>query len=327
MTALPGFVFAQSEDTGTGSVSTGSGTTASGDTVQEEEAPDFSLEAIQRRAAEALWEAREQRSQDFRSQLLQTSKLMDGIRLQRKNFIQKRSEHRTECRRNIRRASKLTKLKTNVVCYREELSLQLELLEKERAFVEQVPGVTDDVRWLTLTRIDLLTDALAVVITAMDSDVYETIEELEEVKQNLLLNYRVPYWLMMTRLRADRMLTWTASIMTRIGKVAEQEEVSEEMGLMILDALNCLTEEETMLKSVTNSNDILSARTELRQSYAKMRTCIGIVHDINAVRSGLHTEEEEEEVVEETPSCENDPTISRRLRKRLGSNCEVYGED
>jgi len=188
--------------------------------------------------------------------------------------------------------------------------------------VEQVPGISDDVRWLTLTRMDLLTDALEVITNAIDSDVYQSMEELTEVKGNLLENYRKPKWLMMTRLQASRLLRWTESLITRAGLVEEQEELSSAATIKLLDTIMCLQGADTMLNSSISSQDLGTARVSLNEGYMKMRTCVEMFKDAYRIHRGpLPSEMDAVEVPEEEITPEE--PISRRLRRRLSDDYRI----
>ena len=300
------------DDTDIDATESGSGSTA--------EQVDFGT--VQERAARKEWEERKKRSEDFRLEHLQTKDRLRSIAYSQKKNKDARAEVRAQCRLDIRKSSKFTKVATTMRCYRSELTLNLERLRKEREFVEQVPGISDDVRWLTLTRIDLLTDALSVVVSAIDSNLYESVEELQEAKANLLKNYRKPKWLMMVRVQADRMQTWNSSIVTRITTIAEEEDLTPEIDDQLLDALLCYSDAEEIIENVLVQQDVPSAQSALRSAQKHMRQCAALLREAHALYQEFKPVETEEVVEEESLKPAAEPQISRRLLRRLhhGSN-------
>ena len=290
-------------------IGTGSGT-GTGETI----------DSIQQRAAELEWQSRIRQSESFREDLTNLNKIRDAYRKDFEENAQERAEQRRECRRQMRLASSYTKFDTALDCYRIEMNLNLAKLQKQRSYVEVVPGVTDDIRWLTITRIDLLIDALEVIINAIDSDVYQSIEEIQEVKGNLLENYRKPKWLMMTRLRADKLLTWTKNLMTRIELMEKQVVLEEGVTEKLVEALTCLQEEEDILESSISSQALGKAISDLYDARVKMRSCIIILRDTYLLQIG---DVQNDEMPMMTPEEEPEEPISRRLLRRLGEEYRI----
>jgi hypothetical protein len=261
---------ALAQQTASGTAVSGSGTTAgSGSTTLR----SFSLQEIQRQEIARQWSARLQRTEDFRQQWLQERSFLTAMEIDKDQYLNRRSQRRAGCWSDIRKANKLGQFSAALDCYRGELTEDLSRLQKEREYVERVPGVSDDVRWLTLTRLDLLGDALAVIRNAIDSDVYQAMEEIQDAKQNLLISYRKPVWLMQTKLRADKLLTWTASILTRIGAM-EGSTAEGETAERLYESVLCLTEAEKMLQDVLTSQEFEAADAKLALAQAHVQGCI-----------------------------------------------------
>lgn len=297
---------AAAQETGSGSLS------ASGQIVM----PVFSLQELQRQEIPRQWEARIARSENFRQAWLQEKTFVKAMQINDEEYRKRRAARRQECRSDIRKASKIGKLSVSLECYREELADALDRLQKQREYIERMPGVSDDVRWLTLMRLDLLGDALNVIVNAIDSDVYQSVEELEEAKQNLLISYRQPLWLMETRLRADKLLTWTASLMTRIGAMG-QENLDGEDSKRLYEGVACLNESEALLKTTVAAQELSAATQKLADAQAKLQDCITLIRGDDVIDTA-----EEEQVVEVVEIDrgrvpQQQELTSRRVQRRL----------
>lgn len=305
-------VRAQSEEDFTNE-STGSGATS----VQS-----TSLD-IQQQIAELEWKARRERSEAFQAALAANAKTAQQLQALKEENYQKRAEHRATCRADMRKANTYTILSTALRCYRAELTLELERLRKERDYIETMPGVTDDIRWLALTRNDLLLDAMNIIVTAIDSDVYQNVDELEEVKQNLLTHYRKPKWLMDVRLNADRLSAWTATLLTHIATIAEEPDMTEDALVQLQNGLLCLHEQEQLLQLVQGAQDVGEAQTLFDNAQSHMKTCLGTLRLVAGAKSAAGTEPaetEEDTAIEskETSSSSETPEyVNRGLRRVL----------
>lgn len=318
-----GFASAQETQTPSETQESPSVETSSGGTAT------IDLDAIQQQAAQAIWNARVERSKNFRTDLLQKKGELTELEAKLLSLRTERDVLRQECASAIRTASKVSLFKASLNCYQEELEIDLALHEAQREWIEKSPGVTDDVRWLAITRADLLIEALKVVVGAMESDVYEEIGELEETKANLYANYRKPYWVMLSRVTADRMLTWVAAIMTRIADVSEKEQLTASEAKTLIEGLNCLSQEEILLQSVLRSQDVSDARNQLADARLKLEECLTHLRKIEQLRIDKDEEvrraAEEERLRQEAELEAQKSILSRRLRRRLSEEFRIEG--
>ena len=289
--------------------------------IEEETGSGVTVDTIQQQAAEQEWQRLIQKSTDFREDLKKMKTIRRSYLMYMENVRTDLILHRQTCRKEIRLSSSYYKLDTVLDCYRQELVITNEKLQKQREYVEKIPGISDDVRWLTLTRMDLLMDALKVIVNAIDSDVYQSVEELQEVKINLLNNYRKPNWLMMTRLQANRLLMWAESLITRAGLAEEQEELSSAATVKLLDTIMCLKEVNELLNSSISSQDLGTARMKLKEGHMEIRTCVEMFKNVYRMHRGPLPDEMEEEVTEEETAPEK--PISRRLLRRLTDDYRI----
>ncbi len=273
-----------------------------------------SVNSVLERAVQLEWDARVVRSQNFREALLASKTKVAALQKEINENRTLRDKNRATCRTDLRAANDSTRLTVALRCYRAELSLLIEQLRKEREWVDALPGVTEDVRWLTHSRMDLLKDAATAIITAIDSDVYGSIQELEEAKVNVRKTYLKPMWLMMTRVRADRLMTWAASLMTRISNVLDTVEVEDEASTQLLDAVSCLTDTEKLLQTVLSSQDDEHARIEFKNAEERLQECIQLIK----MAGGLPAEEIKKPT--QSSSASSAPYVNRRLKSRLNEN-------
>lgn len=244
---------------------------ATGDTIGQ------TLRSFQEQAAQLEWEARLQRSQQFRSDLQNEKTAFAALERHREQLQNRQTEHRAACAEEMRRANKFTKLPTALRCYAAELGLENDLLRKERAYLEVMAGISPESRSLALTRLDLLADAIQTITTAIESKVFQATEELEEAKGNLLQTYRQPYWLVRKQLQVERMQTWTASLMTRMAGIASEQEDGADTVQELMDVLYCLQQSETLLggAALLQENDAL--HRALEQAEEHIRNCMSIL--------------------------------------------------
>ena len=221
---------------------------ASGDTVSNSSSSSSAFVET-----DAIKEDRAERADGLRLAIAKERKADDQFRTHVSTFLKKRAELRNECREDIRRSNKNTKFSTLVHCYKDDLTLEQELLTKRRERLAAMPGVSDDVHNAALARLDLLIDAVDTVIFALDSDVYSTTDDISEAKQNLLEKYRKPFWDAMILARGDRALSVTSSLVLRIDAVTPQSDA-------LLSARGCLVNQEATLRTLFKAKTAAAAR-------------------------------------------------------------------
>lgn len=275
------------------------------------------LRSIEQRAAELEWETRVERSQEFRNGILEELADLEVAEPQIERLRLWQSEYRRTCAEELRSASKFTKFPVSLRCTQNDLLLEQEFFEEERDRIEALPGVTEDTRALALTRLDLLTDAIQTILTAIESDVFQTVDELKEAKQNLRITYREPFWLLQLRLQAEKLQAWTSSLMTRVALIAEEEqEISTDTVDALLESLTCLQQEENVLEGATTITDPNAMEALIATAQQQMELCIG------------HLERTQQ--LQEPPSSQqassaagSDEYINRRLQRRLGDEYRI----
>ncbi len=182
-------------------------------------------------------------------------------------------EKRIACREDIRKANRDSLFSVTATCFRATLTLDLEILRKEKQFVSSVEGVTDAYRNLALMAIDRLSDAIATVVQAIDVGVYTNKEGLQEAKQNLGTVYRTQERLAMTRLLIDRSITWMNHLMIRLKDIEDRTLAPEEITLKIDDAIACLEAREASLKELLPLEDSGALLGGFRQVQSHIKIC------------------------------------------------------
>ncbi len=212
---------------------------ASGDTVSSSSSSSSSAFV----ETDAIKEDRAERAENLRLDIAKERKAEEQFRTHVSTFLKKRAELRDECRENLRRSNKNTKFSTLTNCYKDDLTLEQELLEKRRERLVAMPGVSDDVLNTALSRLDLLIDAVDTVIFALNSDVYSTTEDISEAKKNLLEKYRMPFWDAMILARGDRAVSVISSLVTRLDAFTPLSDAQ-------MSARSCLTNQEANLRTL-----------------------------------------------------------------------------
>ncbi len=264
--SVPAFLgnSAHAETTGTGSsLETGSGTAAAPPVVDT--------------GALLLRQERHLRMQRFRAQAIASRAKQEEHRSSRESLRAKQEEHRGGCHLALGVATRADKFPAALRCYRGALTLDLESLRKERTFIEQMPGVSEERRSTALQRMEELIGALLALIEGIDTDVLQSVEDLKETKKNLLLRYRLPFWLAMDHLRAERLLGWLAHAGDRLENVIERETLTGEIASLVTEATACLAENRDRLRSALASNDYQESKDRLSQASASLHTCFALL--------------------------------------------------
>ncbi len=268
------------------------------------------IEDIEQQRIDALWQERLSRAETFFVELRSEQSTLASLRRFFEQSRIRQLEHRRTCATDLRTASKFTKLPVTLRCYKADLQLETERLRRQHENIEQMLGVNEDTRSLALTRLTLLSDAIKAIITGIDSNVYAVLEDLEESKRNLLTNYREPAWLLLTKLRAEQLSTWTDALITRAAQAGETlPEADAAVQEQLLAGIQCLEEGRNLLDSIGISSTFLDANQALLSAVDHLSDCPTVL------RNALGTPVE----VEEVPAENNVETIQpmTRLQRRL----------
>ena len=183
-----------------------------------------------------------------------------------------KNEYLKECKDNVAKSNPNVRLPIMLKCYRGELTLDLEGLRKERAFLDKLPGTSDEAKKQLDESIVPLMDAITAVIDGIDAGVYTTEEGLVETRKNLAERYRAPYWLSQSALRADGLLSWNSHIIRQIDLKLVGMQKSEEADLRNTRA--CFEDTELILLEVPFVVDHEEAREKVQRGVEMIESCI-----------------------------------------------------
>ncbi|OGJ85127.1 hypothetical protein A2529_01520 [Candidatus Peribacteria bacterium RIFOXYD2_FULL_58_15] len=244
---------------------------------------------------------RSARVEGFIKQARVTKKETDTLRTQVRDRRLKRIAHSEECRKQMRKENRDSLFPMTLNCLRGDLMFNLDILRKERTFVEKAAGVPDLVRQTALSAIDALSDAITAVIDGIDTGVYASAAELTEAKKNLMERYRSPYWTAMTQFRTERLQTWIAHLLVQADPILAS--VSEGSGALLKTFEACLMQEEKTLTAASAATDHASAEAGLAKAQTALAACV------RAFLPAKKIEPPKEEAV----SSSSAPTLPRRV--------------
>lgn len=282
-----------------------------GNLVTESGSLRETIDTLQKQRLEDEWQARIELSQEFLQNLEDVQGTSKAFRRSEQQYLERRYEHRNNCAKDLRNASKYTKFSTALRCYKADLTLNAEILRKESAYLEQMAGVSESTRSLALTRTKMLADSISALITGINSDVFETLEDLVESKRNLLKNYRIPQWLSVNQMKAEQLSTWIDSLVTRVALVTEEEQETLDATTtsLLLNGITCLDEAQKLLNVTIGIQEPEEAREQLTAAEEEIQSCLPLFTEAG------RTSQDEAVIVEEIQEPQLE--ISRKLRSRL----------
>ena len=235
-----------------------------------------------------LMKIRTEKTKGFRDKAVTLQKKEESYRKALATAFQKITELQSNCRTDFRHANRDQKFRVQLRCYRGEIALQKELLRKQHDFIAELPGISDTVRKNALQRIDALSDALAAVITGIDSGVFTSLNDLLEAKKNLFEKYRSPAWAMLTVLRAERLLSWTMLLLIDLEPLEEWQPSSGTgtvVGDPVASARSCLEnlEGKLVLLLVPGS---LNTSEQLKTLHMQAKACVPFVEALGKTMEG-----------------------------------------
>lgn len=282
---LPVEAFAQ-ESSGSGAQTTGSGTALT----------DTGALLEMQRLEQEKWDARRVRTAGFWAKMMNNRKAANAFREQQEIRREKRKEKRLACREDVRRANRDSITSVTFNCFRATLTMDLEMLRKEKQFVEEMAGPTANYRKAALFHIGNLMDAISTIVQAMDAGVYGAEEDLLEAKQNLGATYGANRRLAMTKLRVDRAITWTIHLMVRMEDIAHgytppPAEVQQKLG----DVIACLEDKKASLEALLaleNNDEIIEG---FRQVQSDVKFCSDLAREAELLNTEIEQAEAENE--------------------------------
>tara|TARA_Y100000310_G_scaffold247751_1_gene253446 strand:- start:197 stop:1102 length:906 start_codon:yes stop_codon:yes gene_type:complete len=260
----------------------------------EEEAPPPPPPPPELTEEEKGWQRRFERADGFRFKMMQTRV---GVELYYA-FLRKNHEdvqaNRLKCLDDMRRANRDTKFSTLQACYRKELLLHHELSEKQKQYVENIPGVSEALRSQALTSLSALSDALDSVREGTENNVFQAKEELIEAKKNLHAVYRVPVLRNLMRVEIDRMSTWVAHLMHRLLTMTQNTDLSTDAFSKAAEALLCFAESEGELTTIGLTNEFKDENKKMRTAVKNLQACADVLRESHTLQDLFENPPEEE---------------------------------
>lgn len=249
---------------------------------------------MQQRAAR--WKTRRERTQNFWADMMNSRTEASNFRKTHKERRAKRAAKRLECRDDVRKANRDTLAPITMNCYRATLTQDLEILRKQKQFVEGIVGPTENYRNPAIFHIQNLMDAISTVIRAIDAGVYSSKEGLEEAKKNLGQAYRTQYRLAMTHLRIDRSITWLQHLMVRVQDIIEREKLATQVLATLEEVIACLEDREASLGELL----LLENNEALIEDFRQVQSDVKFCHDLALDAQILNTEIEQQSQADES---------------------------
>ena len=239
------------------------------------------LAAVAEELAEpvVVTEDREFRLRGFAQSIEKGAAADAGITDARAAFFRTRSDNRSACRDDLRRANKTALLNVLLTCYGSELAALKDFSGKQKTALQTIAGLTPLVRTEAVRNADRLIDAISAILFAISSGVYDSQEGLIEAKQNLYAKYQLPLWESWMTVRIDRTLTWTAYLIARIDALRAQESEKGLNRAVLNDTRACLVTQETALRPLLKP-DVKDRAQQFPGILTALQGCLKSVNDI-----------------------------------------------
>ena len=241
------------------------------------------------------WTDREERIQNFWAEFMNNRKERAAFVQQNALRREKRKEKRIQCRSDVRRANRDTILTETLHCFRATLTLDLEILRKEKQYIERIAGVTDTYRTAAELGIQNTMDAMATIVEAIDVGVYTSAEQLTEAKTNLEIRYRQAKRLALTKVRIDHSKTWIEQLIMRIYTITLSENPSEEVQQKLEESIVCFEQKESLLDGLLPLEDNNALIEQFRQVQSEIKFCVEMARDAETLNKEIEQENENQQ--------------------------------
>jgi hypothetical protein len=183
------------------------------------------------------------------------------------------ASHRRDCRESVRRANRDQVINTLTNCYSGNLQQDMFMLRKHLMYVQAIPTLDPVTRSNATGALLKLIDAEQTIVDAINTGLFTSQEALEQAKKNLRLNYSVPYWASMTKLRADWELTWVTFMVKNIEERLAEPDLKGAKAQLIHEAAVCLENSASMLITARDFAERISASQTLTQATVQLQEC------------------------------------------------------
>lgn len=206
-----------------------------------------------------------------------------AIHEERTKLAARMTEYRRDCRADLRKANRDSKLATTLRCFRGTLSLQLTTLQRWERFTAELPGIPPSIALREQESVRAWIDAIGTVISAVDADVYQAEQGLLDVRARLVERYALPAEY--ARLRSRRALDagWLLSTLDVIATLRPAQDSSalaiEETAQ---ESAQCLAEilPEIEVSAPANRADLQAIGRGVAEYEAKAPLCLTKLQNI-----------------------------------------------
>lgn len=226
---------------------------------------------------DAAWMVREERAADFHTHMLQGNAVIVEAHALETTLRDERMTQRLECLDIIRRSNKDRVFTETLRCFRKEAEITAKISAARADALKNYPNVTRDGASLHAARADLLQDAYATVLQAIDAGVYESMEELAESRANLETKYRAPYHTTTPRVSAERTLAWIAHLLLRLH--AMESEATSDALESLQTTQECFVAIEAILESALASEEHQKISDALSQQLSPLKACSAMMEE------------------------------------------------
>lgn len=115
-----------------------------------------------------------------------------AIHDERAKLATRMAEYRRDCRADLRKANRDSKLSTMLRCFRGTLALQLTTLQRWERFAVELPGIPPSFASQEQAAVHAWIEAIGTVMSAVDADVYQAEQGLLDVRARLVERYALP---------------------------------------------------------------------------------------------------------------------------------------
>lgn len=185
----------------------------------------------------------------------------------------RQAEHRAECREAIRRANRDELMVRARQCYRSDLLLDVTMLRNQLQYITSIPSLATNIKASATGAILNQINAEMAIVDAIDTGIFNQIEQLEETKRNLTANYRQPTWLTLTKIKADQELTWIIFMLKNLETRADFSRPESENAVLLKEIVSCLETGAITLTQSISSVDRQNATQNLYIAQDLLQTC------------------------------------------------------
>lgn len=204
-------------------------------------------------------------------------------------YLEKSSEYRANCYEAIRRANRDTIVKQATTCMRGDLLLHISYLRQQQGYISAIPLLQQTVQSGAVLSMKNLIDAEMTIVNAIDANLYTTADILADTKAKLRDQYRLPYWLSLTHIRADRQLTFIGLMLKRLEEIVLENNNTPLMEKTTLQALRCLTTGAEAYQSVVTATDGVLASKTISEAGKSLSTCKNTVWTVGHLKKRQST--------------------------------------